>query len=203
VLIYVTEPMDRRNWIKDDAGDVLQNSSFEPLTFGPNITVIGGLHSYIRAPDAAIVNQGTIEKSNVNSVMEMTRMVEVTRTYTQIAQILQNQSDLRERHLVGAVLLRTAPPLFVGLLDRGPILLVVGVHPAPKQAGVDLRHQVVVVSPSFDPVCISVRPLDLAVDRSLHPGNQLPHGYLFSVQGIVCGDAIRPVAAPACRFVFG
>src|SRR5262245_27484226 len=22
VLIYVTEPMDRRNWIKDDAGDV-------------------------------------------------------------------------------------------------------------------------------------------------------------------------------------
>src|SRR5258705_5759455 len=31
------------------------------------------------------VNQGVIEKSNVNSVMEMTRMVEVTRTYTQIA----------------------------------------------------------------------------------------------------------------------
>jgi flagellar basal-body rod protein FlgF len=42
------------------------------------------------------VNQGTIEKSNVNSVMEMTRMVEVTRTYTQIAGMLQNQSDMRK-----------------------------------------------------------------------------------------------------------
>jgi flagellar basal-body rod protein FlgF/flagellar basal-body rod protein FlgG len=27
--------------------------------------------------------------------MEMTRMVEVTRTYTQIASMLQNQSDMR------------------------------------------------------------------------------------------------------------
>ena len=41
------------------------------------------------------VNQGAIEKSNVNSVMEMTRMVEVTRTYTQVASMLQNQSDMR------------------------------------------------------------------------------------------------------------
>src|SRR6476620_3204087 len=41
------------------------------------------------------VDQGVIEKSNVNSVMEMTRMVEVTRTYTQIASMLQNQSDMR------------------------------------------------------------------------------------------------------------
>jgi flagellar basal-body rod protein FlgF len=38
--------------------------------------------------------QGTIEKSNVNSVMEMTRMIEVTRTYTQVASMLQQQSDL-------------------------------------------------------------------------------------------------------------
>jgi len=46
-------------------------------------------------PTDARVNQGVIEKSNVNSVMEMTRMVEVTRTYTQIASMLQNQSDMR------------------------------------------------------------------------------------------------------------
>ncbi len=39
--------------------------------------------------------QGAIEKSNVRSVIEMTRMIEVTRTYTQIASILQQQSDLR------------------------------------------------------------------------------------------------------------
>jgi flagellar basal-body rod protein FlgF len=43
------------------------------------------------------VNQGTIEKSNVSSVTEMTRMVEVTRTYTQISGLLQNQSDMRRQ----------------------------------------------------------------------------------------------------------
>jgi len=42
------------------------------------------------------VNQGAIEKSNVKSVMEMTRMIEITRSYTQIAQVLQNQSDMRK-----------------------------------------------------------------------------------------------------------
>ena len=40
--------------------------------------------------------QGAIEKSNVKSVVEMTRMVEITRTYTQIASILQQQSDMRK-----------------------------------------------------------------------------------------------------------
>lgn len=41
------------------------------------------------------VVQGTIEKSNVRSVMEMTRMIEVTRSYTHIANILSQQADLR------------------------------------------------------------------------------------------------------------
>jgi flagellar basal-body rod protein FlgF len=41
------------------------------------------------------VNQGAVEKSNVKSVMEMTRMVEVTRTYTQVAGLLQQQADMR------------------------------------------------------------------------------------------------------------
>ena len=40
------------------------------------------------------VRQGFIEKSNVNSVAEMSRMIEVTRTYTQISALLQQQSDL-------------------------------------------------------------------------------------------------------------
>jgi flagellar basal-body rod protein FlgF/flagellar basal-body rod protein FlgG len=48
------------------------------------------------APLDVRINQGVIEKSNVKSVMEMTRMVEITRAYTQIAQILQNQSDMRK-----------------------------------------------------------------------------------------------------------
>jgi flagellar basal-body rod protein FlgF len=41
------------------------------------------------------VAQGTIEKSNVRSVIEMTRMIEVTRSYSQVAGILQQQSDMR------------------------------------------------------------------------------------------------------------
>jgi flagellar basal-body rod protein FlgF len=48
-------------------------------------------------PDTASrVRQGFVEKSNVNSVTEMSRMIEVTRTYTQIANLLQQQSDLHK-----------------------------------------------------------------------------------------------------------
>lgn len=39
--------------------------------------------------------QGSIEKSNVNSVLEMTRMIEVTRSYTQVATLLQQQADMQ------------------------------------------------------------------------------------------------------------
>jgi flagellar basal-body rod protein FlgF len=47
-------------------------------------------------PDAlAKVRQGYVEKSNVNSVAEMSRMIDVTRTYTQISAMLQQQGDLR------------------------------------------------------------------------------------------------------------
>jgi flagellar basal-body rod protein FlgF/flagellar basal-body rod protein FlgG len=41
------------------------------------------------------LRQGFIEKSNVNSVHEMSRMIEITRTYTQISSLLQ-QSDLHK-----------------------------------------------------------------------------------------------------------
>jgi flagellar basal-body rod protein FlgF len=49
-----------------------------------------------QVPADARVTQGAVEKSNVKSVMEMTRMVEVTRAYTQIATMLQSQSDTRK-----------------------------------------------------------------------------------------------------------
>ena len=42
------------------------------------------------------VRQGFIEKSNVNAVAEMSRMIEVTRAYTQIATLLQQESDLHK-----------------------------------------------------------------------------------------------------------
>jgi flagellar basal-body rod protein FlgF/flagellar basal-body rod protein FlgG len=37
--------------------------------------------------------QGAVEKSNVRGVVEMSRMIEITRTYTQIASLLQQESD--------------------------------------------------------------------------------------------------------------
>ncbi len=39
--------------------------------------------------------QGSVEKSNVRGVVEITRMIEITRNYTQVATILQQQSEMR------------------------------------------------------------------------------------------------------------
>ena len=48
-------------------------------------------------PDTkSVVRQGYLEKSNVNSVAEMSRMMEVTRAYTQISTLLQQQHDLQK-----------------------------------------------------------------------------------------------------------
>jgi flagellar basal body rod protein FlgG len=41
------------------------------------------------------VVQGAIEKSNVRGVVEITRMIEITRSYTQLSAMLQQQSDMR------------------------------------------------------------------------------------------------------------
>ncbi|WP_322518075.1 flagellar basal-body rod protein FlgF [Rhodopseudomonas palustris] len=49
------------------------------------------------APDTkAIVRQGYVEKSNVNSVLEMTRMIDVTRSYQKVSSLLQQQGDLQK-----------------------------------------------------------------------------------------------------------
>ncbi|WP_024512730.1 flagellar basal-body rod protein FlgF [Bradyrhizobium sp. ARR65] len=61
----------------------------------------GNLYSAANPADAqpdltSTIRQGYLEKSNVNSVAEMTRMVEVSRTYAQIANLLQQQSDLHK-----------------------------------------------------------------------------------------------------------
>jgi flagellar basal-body rod protein FlgF len=51
-------------------------------------------------PDAnANVVQGAVEKSNVRPVIEMTRMIELTRAYTEVATLLQQQSDLRKNSI--------------------------------------------------------------------------------------------------------
>ncbi|HET7850002.1 MAG TPA: flagellar basal-body rod protein FlgF [Pseudolabrys sp.] len=40
------------------------------------------------------VVQGSVEKSNVHAVVEMSRMIEITRSYAQVAAMLQQQADL-------------------------------------------------------------------------------------------------------------
>jgi flagellar basal-body rod protein FlgF len=47
------------------------------------------------APQTVRVVQGAIEQSNVSAVSEMARMVEITRTYEQIASLLQQQNAER------------------------------------------------------------------------------------------------------------
>jgi flagellar basal-body rod protein FlgF len=49
-----------------------------------------------QADTKSALRQGFIEKSNVNAVAEMSRMIEVTRAYTQISTMLQQQSDLHK-----------------------------------------------------------------------------------------------------------
>jgi flagellar basal-body rod protein FlgF len=47
------------------------------------------------APATVGLQQGFIEKSNVRAVAEMTRMIEITRTYTAVASLMQQHGDLR------------------------------------------------------------------------------------------------------------
>ena len=65
-----------------------------------------GSNLYAAGPEAAArtdivsqVRQGFVEKSNVSSVLEMSRMIEVTRAYTSISAMLQQQGDMRKSAL--------------------------------------------------------------------------------------------------------
>lgn len=50
------------------------------------------------ATDSRVI-QGAYEKSNVQGVLEMTRMIETSRTYTSIARVLQNDHE-RQRSMI-------------------------------------------------------------------------------------------------------
>lgn len=50
-------------------------------------------------PRGLRVVQGTLEKSNVRPIVEMARMIEITRSYSDIAAILQQQGDMRRNSL--------------------------------------------------------------------------------------------------------
>jgi flagellar basal-body rod protein FlgF len=51
------------------------------------------------APQGTRVVQGAVEKSNVRAIVEMARMIEITRNYSDIAAILQQQGDQRRNAL--------------------------------------------------------------------------------------------------------
>ncbi len=43
-----------------------------------------------------MVRQGFVEKSNVSSVVEMSRMIEINRTYANVANMLSQEADLHK-----------------------------------------------------------------------------------------------------------
>src|SRR5882757_5929773 len=49
----------------------------------------------VQPPQRVRVMQGAIEQSNVRGVLEMSRMIEITRSYTAIAGLLQQHGDMR------------------------------------------------------------------------------------------------------------
>ncbi len=49
----------------------------------------------LAATPATAVVQGAVEKSNVQPVLEMSRMVEVTRAYTSLANLMNRTDELR------------------------------------------------------------------------------------------------------------
>jgi len=64
------------------------------LKQGGNLFAAGGSAS--QQDLKSTVQQGFVEKSNVNAVAEMSRMMEVMRTYTHIATLMQQQNDLQK-----------------------------------------------------------------------------------------------------------
>jgi len=65
---------------KDGSSVFMAPDGMQPQPPGPNVRIA----------------QGMIEKSNVRSVVEMTRMIELTRAYTEIANVLNQQGELRK-----------------------------------------------------------------------------------------------------------
>lgn len=55
-----------------------------------------GVQAEAVVPGAARLVQGAIERSNVKAVVEMSRMIEVTRHYTNVAGLMDRQSELRK-----------------------------------------------------------------------------------------------------------
>jgi flagellar basal-body rod protein FlgF len=75
-----------------DAPQKLQKDGASTFTAPPDMTPKP-------APTNTRVMQGMLEKSNVQPIVEMARMIEITRSYSDIANILQQQGDMRRNSL--------------------------------------------------------------------------------------------------------
>jgi flagellar basal-body rod protein FlgF len=62
---------------------------------GSNLYSVGE-GNVAQADTKSTVAQGFVERSNVNAVAEMSRMIEINRVYTQISSLLQQQHDLHK-----------------------------------------------------------------------------------------------------------
>jgi flagellar basal-body rod protein FlgF len=92
--ITVLEGLNRIDSVRGKLRMVNFADAQKLLKDGSNLYSAG---TAVAQPDTSSkIRQGFVEKSNVNSVTEMSRMIEVTRTYTQIANLLQQQSDLHK-----------------------------------------------------------------------------------------------------------
>jgi flagellar basal-body rod protein FlgF len=85
-------PRGKLQLVTFDQPQVLQKDG------GSTFTAPNSVTSTPAGPNIRVV-QGAIEKSNVNGVTAMARLIEITRSYTDIANILQQQSDQRRNAL--------------------------------------------------------------------------------------------------------
>jgi flagellar basal-body rod protein FlgF len=60
---------------------------------GSNFSLPAGVT--VAADTTSRLVQGSIEKSNVHGVLEMTRLIDVTRSYTEVSNILAQQADMQ------------------------------------------------------------------------------------------------------------
>jgi flagellar basal-body rod protein FlgF len=65
---------------------------------GSTFLAPAGVNPNPASPKTRLV-QGAVERSNVRAVVEMARMIEITRSYTDIANIIQQQGDMRRNAL--------------------------------------------------------------------------------------------------------
>jgi len=65
---------------------------------GSTFLAPAGVNANPASPNTRLV-QGAIEKSNVRPVIEIARMIQITRSYSDIAAIIQQQGDMRRNSL--------------------------------------------------------------------------------------------------------